>query len=271
MERQDLFDVEKVQLVAENSEYDHPQSFGIYRTDTNEWLGTVGNRYHPTQNKHLFDLIKEAADVAGMTDPDIIFKSMHGGARVSFQLELPEWSLRGDKVRRYATALNTHNGSSSIGYGSTSVRVICTNTWYTAHRDIDKIRHTASSKERIRILADALLESISIDREMYETFRELQDTPYTDMDHSKFIKEIVGYDMEDLKPSDTRKINRFNAIHDAIDVEIESAGKNQWGLFNGITRYTNHVLAPASKDSDNYLIFGSGHKMHQKAYKVLVN
>lgn len=266
-----MFTVKKVPLIANSEEYGATDSYGIYRTDTKAYLGTVGHRYVPTQNQKLHDLVAEAATLSGVENPDIRYIELKGGRRVAFQFELPDWSIGGDIVKRHMSTLNTHDGSSSIGMGLIGVRVVCTNTWLQGYKECKKIRHTSSQDYNLKIMMDEIAEKIENDKEMFKFFTRLKNNPYSSLDHSKFIKGLIGYDIEDLEKEEantTRKENKFYAIHDAIDEELVSAGRNEWGLFNGITNYTNHVLAAKKDDPKDYLYFGGGAELNNKAISM---
>ena len=42
------------------------ESFGIFRSDNEKWLGTVGNRYTPMQNFELAETVIVASDGLGL-------------------------------------------------------------------------------------------------------------------------------------------------------------------------------------------------------------
>lgn len=280
MEHREFFKVEKVQLgaitVQETGDilaldaYEMPGAFGMFRTDTNACLGVVGNQYVPVQNSELYDVVREAAELAGLDHEKVDFISLAGGRKVAFQVMLPEWDLTGDKVRRYASALNSHDGSSSLAMGMVGTRIICQNTWLMAYRNCRKARHSASITEQVKVMKDELLQSIEIDKNLFEQFQRLWAEEYTDTDHTPFIKELIGYDLEELElveANTTKRENKFKGLSDAIDLELKES-RSLWGVFNGVTRYVNHVEAPRKEDPTNYIYFGSGRQMIDKALKV---
>lgn len=287
-----MFTVEKIRLGAVAPAFDKdgklesvslmdgmevPDSYGIYRTDTKQCLGVVGSRYVPVQNEKLHGIVLEAAELAGLGGHDVKFLELDRGAKVSFQVQLPEWDLKGDKVRRWASALNSHDGSSSLALGLVGTRIICSNTWVTAYRGCSKARHSASVTETIKVLSNELMESIEKDKNEFLEMQHLQSLSYTDKDHSKFIKELIGYDLKDLEMervklpelNTTKRENKFRAISDSINVELESAGQTLWGVFNGVTRYTNHVEAVKKADPNAYLYFGSGRELVERALSIV--
>lgn len=278
-----LFEVAKIQLAPvqligetktpELVTGDIPLSFGMYRTDTGGWLGTVGPQYVPMQNTELFDIVAEAADLAGLSHEDVNFLELQKGRKVSFQVQLPNWEMGGgDDVKRYVSALNSHDGSTSLAMGLIGTRIYCMNTWVQAHRGCSKMRHSASIVNNVKIMSEEMLQSISIDKQLFDAFMRMKDTSYSETDHTPFIKELLGYDFQTLEKLDFNTTQRENNIYDlikSIDIELESAGKNIWGLFNGVTRYTNHERATRKDDPNEYLYFGGGKELVDKALNVL--
>ena len=277
-----MFKVEKVPLYAKYDGYDFPDAYGIYRTDTKACLGVVGGQYIPVQNEELHDIIREAAEVAGLTSDNVLFKELQGGKKVAFQVKLPDWVINEeDKVVRWASALNSHDGSSSLGIGLVGFRLACSNTWVTAYKGLTKVRHSWSISSKVKEMANSLIEGIERDKHDYEVAMRLFNTAYNEIDHTKFIKELIGFDLKDLqirkmraneegnKLYTTKSENKFNLLSDSIDIELGSAGNNLWGLFNGVTRFTNHVEAIRKKDPDAYLYFGGGKVLTDRALEIL--
>lgn len=284
-----MFQVEKIRLGAVNLEtaeylqdYGVPDAYGIYRTDTKNCLGVVGGQYVPIQNEVLHEVIKEAAAIAGLNHDEVLYKELQGGRKVAFQVKLPDWNMsQYDNIKRWASALNSHDGSSSLAMGLVGFRVLCKNTWVTAYKGCKRARHSVSIKDNVKIMSDELLGSIARDKEEYDRMVKFLHTPYHEDDHSKFIKELIGFDLDDLAIkedreaakgnliSTTKSENKFNLLSESIDIELQSAGNNYWGLFNGVTRFTNHIEAVRKEDPEYYLYFGSGRKMTDKALEIL--
>jgi len=154
------------------------ESFGIFRNDTNDWLGTVGNRYVPMQNYELAETIVEATNGIGLVTTK--GGQLSGGAKVYLQTELPDEFIGKSGVKRHITALNSHDGSSSIGFGSSSTVVVCTNTFYKAYKGLDKFRHTASAKERIERAMLDLRKALELDAMLMDDFKRMADIKYND-------------------------------------------------------------------------------------------
>jgi hypothetical protein len=75
----------------------------------------------------------------------------------------------------------------------------------------------------------------------------------------------------DAKQSDisSRKKNTLISVNNAISKELELEGGNLWGLFNGITRYTNHVAVKPDK-SNEYVMTGAGYDTNLVAFDTIM-
>ena len=80
---------EKKQLISIDG--NATESFGVFRSDDGQWLGTVKDRYKPMQNATLVELLVEAA---GTLDLNLtsggIFKN---GSRVFYRMSTSESRL----------------------------------------------------------------------------------------------------------------------------------------------------------------------------------
>ena len=85
------------------------QSYGLFRSDNNEWLSTVGERYVPMQNAELAEIMVRIQDKFG----GVIKGNAMGritGQKIYYQLSLSDYNINGDTLKRHITCLNSHNG-----------------------------------------------------------------------------------------------------------------------------------------------------------------
>ena len=246
------------------------ESFGIFRNDSNEWLGTVGNRYVPMQNYELAETIVEATNGIGLVTTK--GGQLSGGSKVYLQAALPDEFIGKSGVKRNITALNSHDGSSSIGFGSSSTVVVCTNTFYKAYKGLDKFRHTATAKERIERAVSDLRKALDLDKALMDNFKRMADMPYNEQLAERLIRRL--FDVEPMAAKDsvsTRKLNQVTAFANSIEKEVNLEGNTIWALFNAVTRYTNHVAAPKNADDKaEYLMTGGGYKFATTGYDEIM-
>lgn len=250
------------------------ESFGLFRNDNGQWLGAVGARYEVMQNATLAEMMIEAS--AGVDLEITRGGHLAGGRRIYLQAGLPDEYIGKSGVKRFITALNSHDGSTSIAFGSTNTVVVCQNTFYKAFRSaqMNKYRHTANAEQRLREAVADLRAALDAEAGMIANFHRMADTRLTDEAAegilSKILKKSFNVDLNGKKDDlSTRKKNQLNALNTSIERELRDEGATLWGLFNGVTRYTNHTAAPKD-DKLDYLMTGTGASINGTAYDEIM-
>jgi hypothetical protein len=266
LERTDLnWEVSKEPLFAGDGT--PTSSYGVFKKTSRQHLGTTGERYEVYQNWQMAEALLAASNEVGVTFDR--GGQLNAGKKVYLQAELPSAYIGNSDVKRYITALNSHDGSSSIGFGSTNVVVICQNTFHKAYHDVNKFRHTSSAVERIKIMAKDMNNVILQDQMMVQNFQEMAGTTLREELIEKVIRKIFTVDGETLQRDlTTQKKKRIESFADALSTEIRLEGANVWGLFNTVTRYTNHIASPEQSRTE-YLMTGAGFRMSNLTYDML--
>jgi phage/plasmid-like protein (TIGR03299 family) len=243
-------------------------SVGIFRSDNNSWLGTVTSKYTPYQNSELVTTIVEAAEYIGIEVAS--GGCIKGGQKVFLQLQLPDAFIGKSAVKRYITALNSHNGKSSVAFGSTNTVVVCQNTFYKAYRELPKFRHNTNAFERIRLTAMEMKNSIKEDVKLMETFQLMSSLGIKDDALEAVMKNTFNIDLNQSQDKmHGKKFNKIQKVAQAIEIEKNLEGNTLWGLFNGITRYTNHMITYKGTAADN-IMQGQGYNYNLKAFNTIV-
>jgi len=127
-------------------------------------------------------------------------------------------------------------------------------------------------QDRLADIANSLQMTIANDMRVIEHFREMQKkqtSPTLVEDLKKMIFSIDTSD-EELDLS-TRKSNMLAKFDKCISIEYSEQGDNLWGLFNAVTRYTNHEMKANHRNNDKLenVMIGQGAKINQTAYNYL--
>lgn len=246
-------------------------SYGLFRNDNNKWLGTVKDRYQPMQNASLVELLVQATEMLNLD----ISKGgiLQNGSKVFYQVQLADEFIGKSGIKRYITANNSHDGSCSIGFGTTNTVIVCQNTFHKAYKDLAKVKHTLNAHNRVKAIADDLRLTLGFEEKVMENFKRMADMPLQDEIVEQLIKKLFPPVNETDKLSDlsTRTKNKLVLFADNLQTEIDLEGRTIWGLFNAVTRYTNHTSAPSNDDSkQNYLMNGGGYRISNIAYNELI-
>lgn len=250
--------------------------YGIFRYDDDkanptECLGSVKERYTPFQNFDMADTVIRATESIGISTNR--GGQLDGGKKVYLQAKLDDEYVGKSAVKRYVTCLNSHDGSSAIGFGSSNTVVVCQNTFHRAYGDVQKFRHTVSAQQRIDTAIADFRTAIGKDEKLFETFKRMSEIQTNENVVKAVLNNMFKVDMDKGKKDDisTRKSNQMHRFAQAYNIERDLEGDTLWGLFNAVTRYTNHMESPANADRKNsYLMAGTGYKINNTAYDTIM-
>lgn len=136
-------------------------TFAMRRNDTGFYLGSVGTRYTPIQNREGFEFLDSVIGEFGAKYHTA--GAVFDGKRVWMLVELPNQSfnLHGkDETLAYALFTNSHDGTGAARCIPTSERVVCHNTLRIAleggHGSGLNIRHTGDVRGKVADARKAL-------------------------------------------------------------------------------------------------------------------
>lgn len=248
-------------------------SFGLFRSDTKQHLATVKSRYEVYDNHQLVEAMLEATANIDMnvTNGGVL----KDGQRVYLQAELPEVYIGKSGMKRQITGVNSH-GEKAIGFGSSGTVIVCNNTWMMSYGELSKFRHTISAAERVKLFIEGMRQAMGLDEGVIRTFKKMADVRLKDEVFARVIQRCFQVDIDEKQDKlSTRTINKMKKVNEAIETELELEGDTLWGLFNGITRFTNHIapvkpkieITPELKKE--YVMVGEGYETNLKAYQTI--
>ena len=255
--------VEKRPLFGPNGE--PTTGYGIFRQDNDRCLGLVGSKYTITQNHEVVEMLMDAAGSVNI--PAVRGGCLGMGERIYYQFQLPEVTIGGSKNLRYLTGLTAHDGLTKIGFGATNVVVICQNTFFQAFKDCEAVKHTPNHKERLAGIINSLRASMFAEEQTIERMIQMSNTVVPSKIDDDFLFEIIGGHLES-----TRSTNRLNDLKAAMSTEYAAHGESAYGLFNAVTRFTNHITPYKDIDTKRKaLMFGAGARINQRAFDIIEN
>lgn len=230
------------------SEYE--DRFATYRTDNNDVLGLVGDRYEIVQNKDAFGFFDAIIDSG-----EAIFETagvLGKGERIFVTAKLPKDMLvNGEVCEKYIILTNSHNGSSSIIAGLTTIRVVCNNTLQASLRDLSNkvsIQHRKGAKDKLSEAYRVMGIASTYMTEIEEVFNKMAKTPISDEGLKKYIEDVMRpvYKKEDnVEEISTRFKNQVNSIYEfamSHPTQITDASRGtMWGAYNSISGYYNYI------------------------------
>lgn len=264
------YTVEKKELKTVEG-IDVPGHFATVRTDTNEVLGVVGNKYTVLQNKAAFSFFDAVVSVK-----EAMFETAGAlgiGERIWMLAKLPGYirTVGDDITEKYLLLSNSHDGSGSVQVMFTPIRVVCQNTLNIAMaKGINKqrIRHTFNMGSRV----EDVRRSLGIIHEQYNIFekatQQLAATQIQREALAQFVKD------SGLVPAEEKLSSRAKNIIDDVSrlfetgkgAELPGAKGTVWGAFNAVVEYVDYERGGSKESRASSLLFGSGANVKQKAF-----
>lgn len=251
-----------------------PDSFATLRTDTNQALGVVGNRYEIVQNKDAFTFFD-----AIVGQGQAIFETagaLGKGERIFITAKMPEYiRIAGtdDLTEVYVILTNTHDGSGSVIAAITPIRIVCSNTLRAGLKGaINKvaIKHTTNAERNLCHAHKLLGISNEYIKQMNQAVNALALKKVNDTQVKALIENLFQTQTKDS----TRSKNIQEAVFESYYTGIgqERIVGTAWGVFNGITHYLSHVKEFKSSETkfENLLMDGAASKITDTALELLL-
>lgn len=225
-------------------------AFAPMRTDTNTFLssGGLSKDFTPIQNRDAFKIITQ---LAGVTNIELKNSGIWGnGAGVFAQVSLGSMNVGNgdDKVGKYLSIVNSHDGSRALSILITPYRFFCMNQIAKAvnkakqiENTFISIRHNASAEEKI----EELIRTVHIADNAFQYSEEV----YNKMAQMKINEEYVKETLARLFPLEhtdgrgkTIWQNRMEGVQkrfnfaDGGRIERDTA----WNLYNAIQGTVQH-------------------------------
>ena len=248
-----------------------------YRTDNNEVLGLVGSRYEIIQNTEAFGFFDSIIDKG-----EAIFQTagaLGKGERIFITAKLPEDMLvKGEHCEKYIILSNSHNGSSAIVAGFTTVRIVCNNTLQAALGSMSNkvsIIHRKGAKNELEQAHTLMGITSKYMLEVQDIFNQMAKTAISDVKLKEYITDVmkptyVGFDAD--KKDSSRFKNQVNDIYEFAlghpTQTTDAARGTVWGAYNSISGYYNY-LKPYKTQEDKFKtqLYGTGSTIINKAFE----
>ena len=202
---------------------------------------------------------------------------LYDGERVYLQLELPSVYVGKSEVKRFITAMNSHNGKGSVVFGATNDILNITpngvesKKFFQVFREMDKFRHTQSVHTRVNNAIQGLFASITKENETTILMEKMAKLKVKDELLRKIMFECYKVDLnKTIADLPTRTQNRIKQISQTLEGEIDKQEGSMWGLFQGVLKNTEYST-PKKITSDENVFAGSGRAVNMKAFNIIKN
>ena len=248
-----------------------PGYFANVRSDTNEALGVVRNRYKIVQNTEAFDFVDGIVANKHLECRYETAGSLFNGRRIFLLVKLPNKDLLGDLVENYLFFTNSHDGSSALTAGITNVRVVCNNTLQMALEGASRIwrcRHTTNIEGKKQQAKEALGMAVKYMEGMEKTAWQMASKK---INEEAFFRKLFEVDAH-KDDSKEKMIERIHIIYNKKD-DLQNFKGTAWGMYNAVADFVSNTepLRKTKNFNDNKLIeFFDGSKLLETTQDILM-
>ena len=247
-----------------------PDKVAIVREDNNTVLGVHGANYELYQNLEMMELLHKISQSTGLQ----IHKAgeFGDGGKVFIQLKSDDMILNGDKIEGYLTGASSHDGSTSLGFGTSTLTISCMNTFFRVFRNLDnKLKHTSSMRPRIDQILFGIDKLLKEEQTTFEELKRLSNVEMTPLHQELVTKLFFNLENTDkLGEMSTRMKNQIDTFEMDVLREIGEKGNTLYGLMNGLTRYTTHDKFKTSEKSMEAKLFNRTGVLEREVYNKLL-
>ena len=257
-------DKRKLQAIDQfgNPSLNVPRNFATVRTDNDEILGVVGDKFHVVQNRDAFVFFDDIVKGNGIKFETA--GALGNGETIFISAKLPSYIKVGgvDVAENYLFLTNSHDGSKAVTIAFTPVRVVCNNTLNMALSQCSnklKIMHTENAEAALKQAARFMGITNTITGLLDQAFNTFAKVKITDKELRKLIALAMA--PSDLKPADIIAGNMEKASAHFINVldnvmeynatapsqQLETTKGTLYGALNAVTGYYQNVRNYESK------------------------
>jgi len=233
---------------------------GIINDQTGSVLNISSNTYTPIYNNEFSDFIFEISERTGFEIGESI--EIEGGRKLAAYLKLPPEAKERFNYQKYMIIGNSHDSSTGLFIGFSSMMVRCKNQFTPKMRGIN-IYHRQSAREKMILVENTIAGFMQSQNTTLKQFDIMLNTAmsYRPQD---FAKLVLG--VQKNEEISTRKENQIQLLESCIDTEIADLGKNNFALFNGVTRFTTHEIQSKTTVFGNWR--GVKNELNNKALEL---
>ena len=249
----------------------------LYRSDNNNPLSIVSDRYQPVQPKEVLEFFRDLVDENG-------FKihtagTLKGGKKFWALAETGNFGevAKNDGVGGFLLLSTSCDRSLATTARFTTVRVVCNNTLSMAVEENSNNMVSFSHLQSFdhAKVKEKLGNAVASFGGFLQMAKHLQSIRLNSIASEQFLKELIGNPQLEENPAyDVTKSRQYQKIMSLFDCEAKGlslVGHTKWGMLNAVTEYIDHHNTSRNKDSRlDSAWFGNGEKLKNKAVELLL-
>lgn len=254
------WDIDLKPVIVEGNTLPDYQS--IVRNDSGQVLSLTKKTYHPASNEKFVEVIGRIHEFTGFDVEG--YSVFHGGRKVLAFLKNNEKMRVGDfDSNNYMVIGNSFDRSTGFFTGISSVVIRCTNQ-FSRIQTTQSIRHNRQINMKLDELVCFYKDYMRQEQQLKEVFEIWNQNLIDKHTVEAFADHVLEIPNENVS---TVKKNHRLSLFDSINTETTAMGNTAYGLFNGLTHYTSHVMKSSSKMFGNTL--GHSYRLNQRGFQFL--
>lgn len=221
-------------------------------------IGTVGREHTSIQNADMFremDQFVENGDiryeVAGSLKNGRIVWALARDPSQDFEV------VPGDVHRSYLLMCSGHDGTMSLTFRPTDVRVVCNNTLQMAlgsgADEGFKIKHTRTWADRLDAAREGFLAARAQNMSFRELMQQLAAKPLTGDQARELIQELIpAKEGKRATRAEKAQAEVLRLMEEGMGTQLSGVKGTAYGFLNAVTEYTHHARTykDTSKNED---------------------
>ena len=209
--------------------------FANVRTDNNEVLGIVTERYEILQNNDFFNPVEELFQQEGFGNYKRKTVCTHGGARVRAIYDFADHGVKvgGEDLMLRLKVQNSFDGSLRASFQVGMVRLICTNGMAVPVAAVGMTRKHTKALD-VAVVRDAFKRSVNAFSEAAPMFERLQNSAISQSDGKEIL---LGF--EKAKVMSERMRESIQSVWESPRYK-EDSNRSLWNLYNAVTQHLTH-------------------------------
>ncbi len=245
------------------------------RSDNDDVLGIVSDRYSIVQNRDAFKFTDE---LIGSGDIQYETAGASKGGRMIWVLASleKEYEILGDDIAPYLCFTSSHDGTGAVRVLMTPIRVVCANMMNLALNSAKRqwsTVHKGNVEERFKSAEATLLNAQKYMEKLNEEANSLVDIKITPATWADMVNELLPTHEKMTSRTLNTVGEKRQALHDAIMVpDLAKFRGTGWSAINAVTDFVSHAEPARMTDSyqeNNFVKVMQGHTMVDQLHDLL--
>lgn len=270
-----LFNVVKMPLyTGVDDKFTIENGFGLFKESGGNQLGIVGKDFNASQPKAIFEAFCDASLQSGFDIDKLNYFEMKEGKKIRFSIPIAKVSFKNvrgveDTTNVILNVQTGFDGNTATSLYLETYRLICTNGMKKTFTEFKaKFRNTNGNEGKIAGMLADVTKCVSQVEKLEEMYIRLNDVKVNQKAVDKYIQAVFGYDLTKYAELGKQSIEIVDKVKECIEWEFKNTGATAFGLFNGITHYTNHFAK--GHENKDYLFTEQGARTNDKALKEIL-